>query len=191
MTKRAYIIHGWGGDSEEAWFPWLKKELSARGFEVSIPAMPNTDEPDIDAWVGHLTETIGIPDEQTYLVGHSIGCQTILRYLALRDGTKIGGIVCVAGWFSLMNLESVEEERIAKPWLELPIDFDRVKAAVPKIVAIFSDDDPVIPLESNVKDFKEKLGAEIIVESGKGHFSRSDKVTELPSVLSTLVKMVE
>jgi len=29
--KRVFIIHGWGGNPEEGWLPWLKKELEAKG----------------------------------------------------------------------------------------------------------------------------------------------------------------
>ena len=94
MKKRAFIIHGWGCYPEEGWFPWLKKELEARDFEVQIPAMPDSDTPKIKPWVSHLNELVGVCDEQTYLIGHSIGCQTILRYIeTLPHPTKVGGAV--------------------------------------------------------------------------------------------------
>ena len=35
MNKRVFIAHGWDGYPEEGWFPWLKKELETKGFEVS------------------------------------------------------------------------------------------------------------------------------------------------------------
>ena len=34
MKKRVFIVHGWDGYPEEVWFPWLKKELEAKGFEA-------------------------------------------------------------------------------------------------------------------------------------------------------------
>ena len=107
---KAHIIHGWSGFPEEAWFPGVKRALEAKGFEVSIPAMPNTDEPRIEEWVGFLKEHVK-PDETTYLIGHSIGCQTILRYLEQLD-TKIAGAVFVAGFFNLIekSLETQEEK---------------------------------------------------------------------------------
>jgi predicted alpha/beta hydrolase family esterase len=51
---------------------------------------------------------------------------------------------------------------------------------------IFSKDDPVVPFDENLPIFRDKLGAEIIVEEGKGHFSGSDGVTELPSALEAI-----
>ncbi|MEK7151584.1 MAG: alpha/beta hydrolase [Patescibacteria group bacterium] len=188
MSKRVFIIHGWSGYPEEGWFPWLKKELESRSFEVSVPVMPNTDEPKIKEWVPYLAELVGEPDENTYLVGHSIGCQTILRYLESID-RKVGGAVFVAGWFVLSDLETEEEKRIRKPWIETPVDFVKIKQNAPKVVAIFSKDDDVVPFEENKNKFEKELSAKIIIENGKGHFSGSDGVTELPSVLEAILGM--
>ena len=88
--KRVILIHGWGGFPDNHWFPWLKQELASRGFQVIVPEMPNNEEPEIEAWVAKLSEAIGEPDDDTYLIGHSIGCQTIMRFLEKID-KRIGG----------------------------------------------------------------------------------------------------
>src|SRR3990167_4632162 len=187
MSKRAFIIHGWDGYPVEGWFPWLKTELEKNGFQVQVPAMPEPAEPKIEAWVSHLSKVVGDVDENTYFVGHSIGCQTILRYLeSLHADKKVGGATFVAGWFTLMNLETHEEKEIAPPWLETPIDFDKVKQHTKKFFAVFSDDDEVVPQE-NKKLFEERLDAKITTESGKGHFSGSDGVKELPVILEAIL----
>src|SRR3989338_169649 len=98
--KRVFIVHGWGGHPEEGWFPWLKKELEAKGFKVFVPQLPDAENPRIQKWVPKLAETVGVPDEETYFVGHSMGCQTIARYLeSLPAEIKIGGAIFVAGFF--------------------------------------------------------------------------------------------
>ena len=188
--KRVFIIHGWEGFPEEGWFPWAKNELEKNGFEVQVPAMPNTDEPKIDEWVPFLEKLIGNPDEETYLVGHSIGCQAILRYLdGLKADAKVGGIVLVAGWLhKLESLYTEEEIVIAKPWLETPINFENVKSHTKNTIAVFSDDDEFVPLD-NVELFKEKLEAKTFVEHAKGHFSQETGIKELPVVLEELLKM--
>jgi len=183
-----FIIHGWDGYPEEGWFPWLKKELEQRGFEVFVPAMPNPDEPKIEEWIPFFANIIGQPDENTYFVGHSIGCQTIIRYLEKID-KKIGGVIFVAGWFTLMNLKTEEEVEIAKSWLETPVDFDRVKVVTNNFVAIFSDNDPMVPFEENKKLFETRFNAKIIIEHNKGHFNGSDGVTELPVVLDSILNL--
>lgn len=186
--KRVFIIHGWDGYPEEGWFPWLKQELEDRGFGVQVPAMPHPEEPIIEEWVPYLSNLVSEPNEETYFVGHSVGNQMILRYLeGLPPGKKVGGAVFVAGFFELMGLDE-EEQKIAKPWLEAPIDCGKVKQHINKFVAIFSDSDPFVPL-SNIKLMKQRLGAKTIVEQGKGHFSGDDGVKELPSVLQAILEI--
>jgi len=189
MNKRAFIIHGWDEYPDEGWFPWLKNELEQKGFQVQVPIMPKSAEPKITAWVSHLYKIVGDVDENTFFVGHSIGCQTILRYLEnLPVDKKVGGAIFVAGWFTLMNLETDEEKEIAKSWLETPIDFEKVKQHTKKFFAVFSDDDKVVP-QDNKKLFEERLGAKTAIEHGKGHFSESDGVKKIPIVLKKLLNL--
>lgn len=187
MTKRVFIIHGWDGYPEEGWFPWLKTELEKNGFRVHVPAMPEAAQPKIDAWVSHLSKVVGDVDENTYFVGHSIGCQTILRYLEnLPIDKKVAGTFFVAGWFTLMNLETDQEKEVAKPWLETLIDFNKVKQHTKNFFAVFSDNDDVVPQE-NKKLFEERLGAKTTMEHAKGHFSGDDGVRELPVILEAFL----
>lgn len=189
MQKRVFIIHGWDGNPEEGWFPWLKQELEQNYFSVTVPAMPDAAEPNIEAWISHISRIVGNADENTFFVGHSIGCQAILRYLEnLPAYTKIGGAVFVAGFFALTNVDSSEEKEITKPWLETPSDFGKIKQHTEKFIAIFSDNDPYIPLD-NKDVFADKLGAKIIVEHDKKHFSGSTGTIELPSALGALLEI--
>lgn len=190
--KRVFIIHGWDGYPEEGWFPWLKEELEKRGFEVIVPAMPEPEEPKIEIWVPFLTKLIGTPDQNTFFVGHSIGCQAIIRYLeTLPENTKIGGAVFVAGWYDLRNLETKKEERIAGPWVNTPRNDEKInKIMNGEVVAIFSDNDLWV-IHENQNSWRKKVGAEIIVEHNKGHFSGSDGIKELPSLLDAVLKIAK
>jgi|SRR3989338_1141079 len=189
--KRVFIIHGWNGSPEGCWIPWLKRELEKRGFEVTAPEMPNPSEPRIETWVSFLSRIVGQPNAETYFVGHSMGCQTIARYLeVLPEGMKIGGAIFVGGFFKkLTGLENSEEE-VRKHWLETPLDLKKVKSHLPKSIAIFSDDDPFVPLE-NQDNFHNQLGSEIIIEHQKGHFDDEAGITELPVVLEKILEMAE
>lgn len=193
MSKRVFIVHGWDGYPEEGWFPWLKKELEQKGFEVIVPQLPRANEPRINNWVPALAATIGEADAQTYFVGHSIGCQTIARYLeSLPESTKIGGTVFVAGFFKrLTNLEDDEIVRdVAREWLTTPLDLEKVKLHLTKSVAIFSDDDPYVPMD-NQDDYKEKLNSKIIIERNMKHFSGSTGTLELPAALDALLEIAK
>ena len=188
MKKKAFIIHGWDGYPEEGWFPWIKIKLQELKYEVHVPLMPHPDEPKIEPWVETLTNLAGTPDHGTIFIGHSIGCQTILRYLeALPDKPKASGVILVAPWLHLSEKALMDENTntIAAPWIDRPIDFTRVRERASKFVCIFSDDDDWVPL-SEADIFKEMLGAKIIIERGKGHFSGEDDITELPVLLDLI-----
>ena len=182
---KVVIVHGWDGSPEDCWFPWLKEQLE---MEVIAPAMPNPEEPKIGEWIGKLKELeLG---EDTIFVGHSIGCQAILRYL--ETGRKAKGAVFVGPWMTL-DEQTIKEEgeevvELARPWLETPINWDKVRVSAEKFVCIFSDNDYYVPLK-NKKIFEDGLNAEIIVEHGKGHFDEKDGVKELPSVLESVLKI--
>lgn len=187
--KRAIIVHGWDGFPEECWFPWMKRELEAREFVVTVPQMPEAATPKMELWVPKLAEVVGKPDDQLVLIGHSIGVQTIMRYLAT-IGSRIAAFVSVAGFFTLIpgSIGSADDEQVAQPWLTTPIDTNKIKMNAKKITAIFSDNDPYVSLE-NVAMFESRLGASTIVLHNRGHMGGSDQTTELPDALEAALSL--
>jgi len=187
--KKVYIIHGWEGGTHEKQLIWLKNKLIDNGLEVVFKDMPNTNEPKINEWVNYLNEVILDINEDIYLVGHSIGCQAIMRYMeGLPDGKAFGGVLFIAGFFNLTGLEDEEEERIAEPWLKSPIDFAKVKSHSAKFTSIFSDDDPFVPLD-NVPLFEQRFNSQTIVLHAKGHLTAETQV-EMPEVFEEIIKLV-
>lgn len=191
MNKRVFIVHGWDGNPNENWFPWLKEELENKGFGGYVPQLPDPGSPRIYNFVPKLAETVGTPDEQTYFVGHSMECQTIARYLeTLPHNIKVGGAVFVAGFFKrLKGLEDdADVQQTDKHWLETPLDLQKVKSHLQKNIAIFSDNDPYVPLD-NQDDFRDKLGSKIIIEHNMGHFNEAAGITKLPIALKSILEI--
>ncbi len=185
MRKRIIIVHGWSGSPEDNWLPWLKLELEKfRNDEVLVPSMPDTDNPIVEKWVKKLREVVSVPDTNTYFVGHSIGCQTILRYLETIN-QSVGGAVFVAGWFNLENMEDENEEKIAKPWIETPIDLEKVKSVLPKSTLIISDNDPYGCFEENKKEFA-KIVSRTLVLHDVEHITDS----KYPEILSETLSLL-
>ncbi len=183
--KRIFIVHRWDGTPESDWYHWLKKELEKKGFEVLIPEMPDTSKPKIDVWVSHLKKLVGKLDKDTYFVGHSIGCQTIMRFLEKENyNSKVGKVVFVASWFKLDNLEDEEVKAIAKPWIDTSIEFNKVKQKISKLVVFLSNNEPYGFVEYNSEIFKDELGAKVVIEKEKGHFTEEDGITKLNEVLN-------
>lgn len=185
--KRIFIIHGWGGTPKMDWIPWLKLHLESKKYQVICPLMPDTDTPTIKAWVDKLEELIGKVDKNDILIGHSIGCQTILRYLEKlnNDVTKINKVILITPFTTLKNL-SDEELIIAKQWLETPINFHKVSLKANSFISIFSDNDPWVPLKENRQIFKQKLHSEIITLHKKGHISENEGIKEFPEILNLI-----
>jgi len=190
MKKRIFIIHGWGGNNKEPQLVWLAKELSKKGFSVQVPEMPNTDNPKIKEWTSYLAKLVGKLDENTYFIGHSIGCQTIMRYLESAN-EKAGGCLFIAGWFNLLGLESQEEVEIARQWIKNPINFEKVKNNAKKITVLLSSNEPYGYVNENEKIFKEKLGAKVIILKDRGHFAPDDGTIEIPEALEEFLKIAK
>ena len=190
--NKIFIIHCWDGTKDDGWYPWLDKELSNKKNKVYRFNMPNTDKPKIEEWVSFLDKKVKILDENTYFIGHSIGCQTIMRYLQTKEIKKIGGILFVSPWLDLLDyaIEDEESYLIAKPWLTEKINFDKIKQFTNNINCIFSSNDYFVSLEQKDK-FEKLLNAKTIVVNDKGHISQDDNVYELKEILDESIKMLK
>ena len=184
MAKRVIIIHGFQSEPMHGFRPWLKKELEARGFEVSIPAMPHPNEPRVEEWVAAIGREVGQGGD-CVLLGHSLGCIAIIRYLERAD-VNVKGVVLVAGFVGSLG----GEFSILDEFFRAPIDEKRVKKACKKFIAIFSDNDPYVPLEQ-ARLIEKKLGAKTVVLHARGHFSSSDGTTKLPEALEAVLSITD
>lgn len=181
--KHVFIIHGWGATPNSNWFSWLKDQLQDRGFNVTVPQMPHTLTPDFNEWLSYIQQVVGIPDKNTYLVGHSLGVITILRFLeSLDNEQKIGGAVLVSGFSELPS--PVDHLLWLQNFIEKSVEYNKIKKAVGKIVVIHSDNDHLVPLKSG-EILRNKLGAELIVVPDAGHFL----VHESPIILKNVLKV--
>lgn len=190
--KKIYIVHCWGDTSSDGWYPWLEQKISNEVNKVTRFDMPNTNHPTIDEWVRELDKKVDKLDSNTYFIGHSIGCQTILRYLETKQIDKIGGILFITPWLDLLpkGIEDEESYNIAMPWINTPIDFEKVKKFTNNVRCIFSDDDYFVSIEQKDK-FEKLLNAKTIVVKNKGHISADDGINELSEIYDKTVEMLK
>lgn len=183
--KKVFIVHGWSGSPDANWFPWLKDELSALGISADILHMPNTDFPKMDEWVKQLRTCIGVPNEEVFLVGHSLGCMAIMRYLeSYGANEKIGGVLLVSGFSRSIGIPYLDN------FFEKPLDHEKVKQSVSRITIINSDDDPYVPLAEG-KFLEEKLGGKFVVLSNGGHINQASGFVTFPLGLEQLLQMMQ
>ncbi len=164
-----WIVPRLSGRPDDAWYQWLAGELSAAA-DVTILSTPEPDAPTIESWVESIASAVGRPPRQpasTFLIGHSVGCQAILRYLVtLPTGVSIGGVLCVAGWLTIDDPSD-----LLRAWCERPLDRVKVGAATTAFKVVISDNDPyTVDYTATVTSFGE-LGASVDVVAGVGHFN--------------------
>ncbi len=182
--KRVVLIHGWQGRPGNHWKAWFKSKLEEKGIAVVEPSMPNHSNKPGD-WISALAEAVGTPDPDTVLVGHSLGCPTIIGYLMrLKEGEKIAGAVLVAGFSSKLP---------DYPPLDL-FDFDseevkKAKDHCNKFVNIVSDNDTDVPMDKS-RELNDLVNGELILEHNKGHFCEEDGVIELPSAPNAVFRIL-
>ena len=193
QMKRVILVHGWEATSKSDFFPWLKKELDKKKVWNYFPDMPNTGEPEINEWVGFLKKNIKNIDEETILIGHSIGCQAVLRFMeTLPAKVKIKKVILLAPWikFDKKREQALREEgeevwEIARQWIETPIDWEKVKSHCKNFLCIFSDNDPYVSL-LNKEIFGKELNAKSIILHNKYHFNEGNGIRKLPEILEFL-----
>ena len=184
VVKKVIIIHGFQGNPSGGWKGWLKTQLEQKGIEVIAPQFPDPDHPKKAAWVKQLAKVAGKPSKDTIIIGHSLGCPAILRYLeTLKDDEMIGGAVLVAGPITTKRKE-------LKSFFTKPFDYKKIKKHCKSFIAINSDDDYHIPLEHG-KTYKKELGAKLIIKKKHKHFGSADGFTELPIALESILSLIK
>lgn len=176
--KNAVLFHGTGGNPESYWFPYLKRELEKRGYTVSVPALPNTENPKIEETLPFALSAATY-DENTVLVGHSSGAPLILSILENID-VKIRSAIFVAGFFKPLNPPKPE------PMVQTSYDWDMIRAHCARFVVLNSDHDPWGCNDVMGKELAEHVGGEFVLMKGEGHMGSTtfnQPYTEFPRML--------
>jgi predicted alpha/beta hydrolase family esterase len=176
---RIVVAHGYLADPTRHWFPWL---IDHYGSDVvSVIELPDPEEPELEAWVHTAAAAIGEVDEATILLGHSLGCVTLLHVLnRLEQPWRLGGLVLVSGFVDrLSNLPKLDL------FTEEPLDLDRVRRNTLTRHVLRSDDDGTVAPEHTDR-LAALLDAPVTVVPGGGHFVDRQGHRSLPALLPIL-----
>ncbi|WP_283126509.1 RBBP9/YdeN family alpha/beta hydrolase [Providencia stuartii] len=178
-NKKVIIIHGYTASPEKNWFPWLKAQLEQQGVVVKVPAMPDPLSPDPQRWQQHLLDAQIELDKDTVVIGHSLGCVTLLRYLASQQ-QQIGGYLLVSGF---------TEEQATLPELkahtDISLDYANLKSLSDKRISIISSNDSIVSPQSS-RTLATLLETEVITVENAGHFLDREGFSEFPLILKVL-----
>lgn len=162
--KRAIIIHAWESAPEEHWYLEEKKLLEEKGYVVDLPKMPGGLWPKRDEWLKVIEELK--PNEETIMIGHSLGVPAILRYLEQSDN-KVGKLFLIAAFAVDLGIEETRN------FFGDLFDWDKIKGNIGQVYVINEKNDPYVPLERG-NEVADALDGELIVVDGNIHFDKMD-----------------
>lgn len=79
--KKCLILHGWGWSSEWNWFPWLKKNMESKWYEVFLYDLPNSTIPEYDEQINFLNFQKLNLLEWDVIFWHSLWCKLAMNYV--------------------------------------------------------------------------------------------------------------
>lgn len=182
--KKAVILHGTGGKPESNWFPWLKKELENKGYEVWVPFLPGNETPNRQVYNDFLLGE-GWDFTDNLVIGHSSGSVSVLNLLEDPRCPKIYTGVIVGSWYDTKNSPLTETDRFAKLFPPEGFNFELIKQKTNNLLFFHGDNDNHCPLEQ-AQYLAKQLDSEIIIIPNGGHLFAASGFTEFPQLLNTL-----
>jgi len=124
--KVALIIHGYGANSEECFYPWLKRKLENLGYKVELPSLPNADRPNADEQVEYILENY--PNKKDIIISHSFGTCVAMKLVEKFD-YEFDSLFLVAGFIDHNFTFTDEEEiEILSQGCDWEFNFDDIKS---------------------------------------------------------------
>ncbi len=181
--KNAVILHGTGEPPEYMWLPWVKKELGKKGYSVSIPQLPDTDNPTLSNWLpAALKETY---NKDSVLIGHSAGGPLQLSVLE-NINVRIKQAILVAGYARRKG-----DEKAADPIVQKSYDWKKIRDHVDDIIFINSDNDPWGCNDVEGKYMLDQVGkGKLIIPKGEGHMG-SERFNQPYNEFPFLIKLID
>ena len=176
------IIHGIYGNPQENWFPWLKKELEDAGYEVIVPKFPTPINQSLESWLLVLSEHEDKINEDTVMIGHSLGTPFILNYLE-KTQKKIKAAYFVAGYHKLIDNKFYE---LNKDFVYKEFNWEKIKSSCGIFFVFASDNDEYIPLEIP-KEMAEKLNASFNIVHDGGHLNSRAGFNTFPLLMESIL----
>lgn len=183
--KKIFIVHGFGGEPNGNWKPWLMAELMNLGVYACALAMPNPKNPICNGWIEEISRAVeSSKRDQVYLVGHSLGSVAILRFLEITKAKNIKGAVFISS-----PIYKTTKAKVAT-FLKKPFDFKTIKKNAKKTLVIHGDNDRNVSVEQGVF-LAEQLKSEILIIPKGGHLGGSDGYFTFPQLLEELTRVMK
>lgn len=186
------MIHGSYGNPKENWFPWLKKELEKSGHTVFVPEFPTPENQSLENWMKKFNKYIQMVNEDSIFIGHSLAPAFILSVLEKLNIVKpVKACFFVAGFVGKLSVKDFKDlNEINSTFTEKNFNWEKIKNNCEKFILYHSDNDPYVPLEK-AKELSEKLGCELKIIKGAGHFNKKAGYTKFETLLKDIGKEIK
>lgn len=178
-----FIFHGTEGHPQENWLPWMKEKLEATGnYKVFVPQFPSPPgvPPKIEEWFEAFKEYEQHLNEDSIIIGHSLGGVFALRVLERRV-QPIRAAVFVATFIHPIELYDFEST-----FGKFTFDWAKIKSSARGFIVYHSDTDPYVSL-GNGKELAKNLGVKLSFIPNAGHFNKTAGYTEFQDLLDKVL----
>lgn len=175
----ALILHGTDSNPEENWFPWLKRQLEDRGYNVWVPSLPENHTPNRTVYNDFLFSS-EFDFKNSLMIGHSSGAVSVLNMLMDNRCPHIKQGIMVSAWAGgIPNGYGENNTQFDNLFPANGFDFELMKSKAESLSFVHSGNDPYCPL-GQAEYLASKLGASLTVIQDGGHLGQ--QFTELPQV---------
>jgi predicted alpha/beta hydrolase family esterase len=181
--KNVIILHGWDQKPNQEWLPWLAKELEKQGYQVHLPTLPSTESPKLHQWLSTLKSLN--PDKYTLLIGHSLACALILKYLE-KPHAQAKAAILVAAWDYLIKDIAEHQDTFFKSGF----NYTKIKEKNIPITILQSTNDPYLDF-NKARQLASKINAKFIPVPNAGHFMSRDGYKAFPLLLEIAQKVLK
>ena len=179
--KNAIILHGSGETPNSFWIPYIKTDLERKGYEVSVPQLPDADFPVLSKWLPPILKD-GKFSEETIIISHSAGCPLTLSVLE-NISIRIKQAILVAGFSQPLP------DNTTIDILQDSYNWQKIKNNVQDIIFINSNNDPWGCDDKQGRIMFDNLGGTLIIRDGEGHMG-SNKFNQPYREFPLLAKLV-
>lgn len=174
------IVHGWRDDPHSGWLGWMGQELAALDYVVLAPQLDHSAKPLLRSWQAVLQPLASSLNDQSVIIAHSLGCFLTLRLLEqIKYAAPIKKVFLISGFYDAPR-ES------ASTFFDPEPEWSKIRRQAQQFVCIYSDDDTIVTPD-RTRRLANRLEAELVLVSGKGHFLGSRGMSTFPELLEMVV----
>ena len=144
--------------------------------------MPTPDGQNLSNWISEFSRQVGVIDEATTLIGHSLGATFLLRILE-RQKTPVARSIFVAGLIDKIGIAKYDE--LNSSFIETFYDWITIQKNAGRVVCLSGEGDPYVPAQQG-EQLAANLGVKNRIIPHGGHLNAEFGYTSFPELWDLL-----